>query len=263
MNRVVIMATEIDRYVKQIEHDGYAIVENVIDLEMVDSIDKDLRRLEEALSIKPGKNDFEGTRSLRIHNLLTHGELYQQLPVNPKVLSIVERVLDPGCLISSISTSTILPGETAQPIHADDQLIPLPKPHIPIVCNTLWAISDFTEENGATRVIPGSHKSDHNPYPYRQYESMPAEMPKGSVLIIDGSVWHGGGANRSRERRTAIALNYCAGFIRQQENQQLGIPRSVAKGFSKRLSELVGYSIYNTLIGHVNCDHPGKLLDEA
>jgi hypothetical protein len=139
------------------------------------------------------------------------------------VLPIVERVLDRGCLISSLSSISIDPGENAQPIHADDQLLPVPKPHPPLVCNTLWALTDFTDANGATRIIPGSHTRDHSPEYGTEYASIPAEMRRGSVLIWHGSLWHGGGANRSRERRVGIAMNYCAGFIRQQENQQLGL----------------------------------------
>jgi ectoine hydroxylase-related dioxygenase (phytanoyl-CoA dioxygenase family) len=87
-------------------------------------------------------------------------------------------------------------------------------------------------------------------------------MPKGSVLVWHGSLWHGGGANRTSERRIGIAMNYCAGFIRQQENQQLGIPREIARRFSPRLRELVGYSVYNGLIGHINKRSPVFLLDE-
>jgi ectoine hydroxylase-related dioxygenase (phytanoyl-CoA dioxygenase family) len=85
-------------------------------------------------------------------------------------------------------------------------------------------------------------------------------MAKGSVLIWVGSLWHGGGANRTDRRRVGLAMNYCAGFIRQQENQQLGIPAETAKHFPRRLQELVGYSIYNGLIGHIDKQHPGKLL---
>jgi len=251
----------IEQAVSELHEQGYTIVNNVLTATELTALDQDLLRLEHALNIKPGISAFEGYQTLRIHNLLTHGVLYQRLPVHEKILPIIEAFLDPGCLVSSLSTSTLLPGQDAQTIHADDQLIPLPRPHVPIICNTLWAISDFTEENGATRVIPGSHRLDHNPDITGSYDSIAAEMPKGSVLLIHGSVWHGGGANRSQQRRTAIALNYCAGFIRQQENQQLGIPREIAKTFSKRLSELVGYSIYNTLIGHINCGHPGRLLD--
>jgi ectoine hydroxylase-related dioxygenase (phytanoyl-CoA dioxygenase family) len=169
-------------------------------------------------------------------------------------------VRDPGCLISSLSSIAILPGEDAQPIHADDQLIPLDKPHRPTVCNSMWALTDFTEANGATRIIPGSHLRDHNPDYGAPYDSIAAEMPKGSVLIWHGSLWHGGGANTTDERRVGIAMNYCAGFVRQQENQQLGLSRETVAAFPKRLRQLVGYSVYNGLIGHINKHSPEQLL---
>ena len=117
----------------------------------------------------------------------------------------------------------------------------------------MWALTDFTDENGATRIIPGSHLRDHSPdYFGEPTTRLPAEMPKGSVLIWHGSLWHGGGANRTDERRIGVAMNYCAGYIRQQENQQLGIPREIAAQFSPRLQELVGYGVYNGLIGHID-----------
>jgi ectoine hydroxylase-related dioxygenase (phytanoyl-CoA dioxygenase family) len=178
------------------------------------------------------------------------------------VLPIVEGVLDDGCLVSSLSSIAIGPGETAQPIHADDQLIPLDKPHRAIVCNTMWALTDFTEANGATRIVPGSHRWD-SPVYGREVESVPAEMPKGSVLIWHGSLWHGGGANRTSERRVGIAMNYCAGFVRQQENQQLGIPREVAARFPQRLQRLLGYGVYRALIGHIDKRDPLELLGAA
>ena len=81
------------------------------------------------------------------------------------------------------------------------------------------------------------------------------------MLIWHGSLWHGGGANRTDARRVGLAMNYCAGYIRQQENQQLGIPREIARGFEPRLRELVGYSIYQGLIGHIDKRSPAKLLD--
>ena len=124
----------------------------------------------------------------------------------------------------------------------------------------MWAVTDFTEENGATRIIPGSHLEDHSPNPLEHYDSIPAEMPKGSVLLWVGSLWHGGGANRTSDRRVGITINYCAGFIRQQENQQLGIPVETVKRFPKRLQEMVGYSIYNGLIGHIDKLHPAQVL---
>ena len=171
---------------------------------------------------------------------------------------MVEGVLDPGLLISSLSSIAIGPDERQQPIHADDQMIPLPRPHAPVICNTMWAITDFTEENGATRLVPGSHRRDQPPNPLEHYDTIAAEMSRGSVLVWVGSLWHGGGANCTDARRVGIAMNYCAGFIRQQENQQLGLQPQLVKTFPRRLQELIGYSVYNGLIGHIDKQAPGS-----
>jgi len=250
----------IDAHAERVRLDGWTVVEDAIAPDLVNELNEDLLRLERALGIVPADNLFEGLHTTRIYNLLVHGKLYERIPIHPNVLPIVEKVLDPGLLISSLSSIAIGPDESAQLIHADDQVISLPKPHPPIICNTMWAITDFTEENGATRLCPGTHTADHSPNPLEHYDSIPAEMSKGSVLVWVGSLWHGGGANRTDRRRVGVAMNYCAGFIRQQENQQLGIPAETVKGFPRRLQELVGYSIYNGLIGHIDKKHPGKLL---
>lgn len=255
-----LTAQQFDEHAEKIRRDGYSIVENAIASEFLDSLAEDLLRLEREMGIVPARNAFEGTRTVRIYNLLLYGKDFEQIPVHPNVLPIVERVLDRGCLVSSLSSIAIGPDEVPQPIHADDQLIPLPKPHVPLVCNTMWAITDFTDANGATRIIPGSHLYDHSPDFMKEYDSIPAEMPRGSVMVYNGSLWHGGGANRTGQRRVGIAMNYCAGFIRQQENQQLGIPREIAARFAPRLQELVGYSLYNGLIGHIDKRHPKELL---
>jgi ectoine hydroxylase-related dioxygenase (phytanoyl-CoA dioxygenase family) len=249
------------RHVDEISDQGYSIIPGVLGPGEGKELLDDLDRLHAELGIEPAANDFEGTRTLRVYNLLVHGPLWEAVPLHPAVLPVVEGVLDGGCLISSLSSIAIGPGESPQPIHADDQLIPIPKPHPPIICNTMWALTDFTEANGATRLVPGSHTLDHSPEYGRHYDSIPAEMEAGSVLVWVGNLWHGGGANTTDEIRVGIASNFCAGFIRQQENQQLGIPREIARRFPTRLRELVGYSIYNGLIGHIDKTHPAKLLD--
>lgn len=242
---------------------GYTVLEGVLEPDLVDALVDDLDRLHRELDVQPAANSFEGHHTLRVYNLLVHGELWQRVPIHADVLPVVEQVLDPGCLISSLSSITILPGEVAQPIHADDQLIPIPKPHPPTVCNTMWALTDFTDANGATRLVPGSHLAPENPVYGGEYETVAAEMPKGSVLVWHGSLWHGGGANRTGDSRIGIAMNYCAGYIRQQENQQLGIPPALVRTFPRRLQELVGYSVYNMLIGHIDKHDPRELLLEG
>ncbi|HYD46955.1 MAG TPA: phytanoyl-CoA dioxygenase family protein [Terriglobales bacterium] len=255
-------ADTIASHVNQVQCDGYTIVPDAIEPELIDALNAELARLEAELDIKPSRNVFEGARTVRIYNLLAYGKVFEQVPVHANILPIVEGVLDRGCLVSSLSSIAICAGEIPQPIHADDQLIPIPKPHPPLVCNTMWALTDFTEENGATRIIPGSHRRDHSPTFGEPYESQPAVMTKGSVMVYDGALWHGGGANRTEARRIGVAMNYCAGYIRQQENQQLGLPRATVKRFSPRLRELVGYGIYNGLIGHIDKRSPAKLLDD-
>jgi ectoine hydroxylase-related dioxygenase (phytanoyl-CoA dioxygenase family) len=246
--------------VKEVAEQGYTIVEDAIEPALLDALTESLDRLERCFDVQPSPNSFEGHHTLRIYNLLAFDDVWQQVPVHESVLPVVEGVLDPGCIISSLSSIDILAGETAQPIHADDQLIPLPKPHPPTVCNSMWALTDFTEANGATRIIPGSHLRDHDPEYGEAYDSIAAEMPRGSVLIWHGSLWHGGGANTTEQRRIGIAMNYCAGYIRQQENQQLGLPREKVATFSPRLRQLVGYGVYNFLIGHINKHSPEELL---
>jgi ectoine hydroxylase-related dioxygenase (phytanoyl-CoA dioxygenase family) len=243
-------------HLERIAAEGYTIVEDAIETDLLDALTEDLARLERELAIEPATNSFEGANTLRVYNLLAHGELWRRVPLHESVLPIVEGVLDPGCLISSLSSVNIGPGETAQPIHADDMLIPIPKPHPPTVCNSMWALTDFTAANGATRIIPGTHVADSSPNYGEHYDSIAAEMPRGSVLIWHGSLWHGGGANQSDQRRIGIAMNYCAGYIRQQENQQLGLSPALVATFPRRLQELVGYGIYSGLIGHIDKQAP-------
>jgi ectoine hydroxylase-related dioxygenase (phytanoyl-CoA dioxygenase family) len=246
-------------HMERVRQDGYTIVENAIEPELIEALSATLARLERELDAKPAMNGFEGHRTVRIYNLLARDAVFQRVPVHGSVLPIIEGVLDPGCLISSLSSIAIDPGEIAQPIHADDMVIPLEKPHASIVCNSMWALTDFTAANGATRLVAGSHRRG-NPDYGGAYDSIPAEMPKGAVLIWDGSLWHGGGANVTDQRRTGIAMNYCAGFIRQQENQQLGISPEAVRGFSPRLRELVGYGVYRDLIGHIDKQSPAQVL---
>jgi ectoine hydroxylase-related dioxygenase (phytanoyl-CoA dioxygenase family) len=253
---VAVMETHLD----EIAERGYTVLEGAIEPDLVDALDGDLRRLERDLGIAPADNVFEGLQTTRIYNLLAHGSIYERIPTYPGVIEVVEKVLDPGLLISSLSSIAIGPGETAQPLHADDQMIPIPRPHPQIICNTMWALTDFTEENGATRVVPGTHLADAPPDPFHPPETVAAEMAKGSVLVFVGSLWHGGGANRTDKRRVGIAMNYCAGFLRQQENQQLGLDRGLVATFPRRLQELVGYSVYNGLIGHIDKNHPAAVV---
>lgn len=254
----------VEAHLADIDDRGFTVIENAIEPDLVVALNAALLRLERELGIEPARNGFEGHHTVRIYNLLAHGKVFERIPVHPNLLPVVEGVLDEGCLVSSLSSISIDPDEVAQPIHADDQVMPVDKPHVPLVCNSMWALTDFTEENGATRIIPGTHKADASPNYGQHYDSIPAEMSKGSILVWNGSLWHGGGANRSGARRVGIAMNYCAGFIRQQENQQLGLPLDLVRTFEPRLQELCGFGTYRSLIGHIDKKTPAqRLLGEA
>jgi ectoine hydroxylase-related dioxygenase (phytanoyl-CoA dioxygenase family) len=252
--------TSVEDHLARIADQGYTIIPDAIDVDLADALVETLERLERELDVRPAGNSFEGTRTYRIYNLLALDPIFQRVPVHPAVLPVVEGVLDPGCLVSSLSSIAIGPDEDPQPIHADDQLMPLPKPHVATVCNTMWALTEFTEANGATRLVPGSHLWDHSPDYGKPYDSIPAEMPRGSVLVWHGSLWHGGGANTTPQRRVGLAMNYCAGWIRQQENQQLGIPLDVLRRFGPRLRELCGFGIYRGLMGHIDRKDPSDVI---
>lgn len=251
---------DLHEHLDRIADQGYTIVPDVIDAETAGAIVERLDELERTLAVTPSDNSFEGRATVRIYNLLAHGALFRSIPVHPDVLPVVEGVLDPGCLVSSLSSIAIGPGESAQPLHADDQVMPLPRPHVATVCNTMWALTEFTEANGATRIVPGSHRSDHAPEYGAPYDSVAAEMPVGSVLVWHGSLWHGGGANTTDRRRYGIAMNYCAGWVRQQENQQLGLPLETVASFEPRLQDLCGFGTYHHLIGHIDKQTPAQRL---
>jgi ectoine hydroxylase-related dioxygenase (phytanoyl-CoA dioxygenase family) len=182
------------------------------------------------------------------------------VPLHDNVLPVVEHLLDKECLLSSFCSLVLGPGQEAQPIHEDTQLIPLPRPHIPIAINAIWALSAFRHDNGATRIVPGSHKFPSSPEYGKDYDAITAVMPAGSVMLFDSALWHGGGANASDERRFAFSCAYCWGWMRQQENLQLGIDRDIARRFPRRLQELCGYSVYKGQFGHIDNRDPIELL---
>ena len=245
----------------RVEQDGFVILEGAIEPALVASLRDTALRCMEALDVAFGQNVFLGERTRRLFNLLARDRLFEQVPVHPAVLPVVEGVLDHELLLSSLTAIEMQPGETAQPLHADDGSINLPRPHPAITCTALWALTDFDADNGATRLVPGSHRADRRPRKGEQADCVQAEMKAGSVVVYHGSTWHGGGDNRSDAPRLGIVANYCAGFLRQEECQLLALPRERVVDFEPRLRKLVGYGTYRGLMGHVDQRDPESLLD--
>jgi ectoine hydroxylase-related dioxygenase (phytanoyl-CoA dioxygenase family) len=249
-------AADVDEVVAGLDKDGYAIVEGVLSPDEVAEIRADMRRVLEATPT--GRNTFEGFGTKRVYALFAKTRVWDAPATSPLVLGVLDRVLGVGYQLSAPTGIEIGPGEVAQVIHHDDGIYPIPQPHGEVVLNTMWPLDDFTEANGATRIIPGSHRPLERPA--AGTETVAAEMPAGSVMFYTGSVFHGGGANNTDTPRLGVILEYVAGWLRPQENHVLAVPRDVAATLPPRLQELLGYNIYPPFVGYVDGRHPRRTL---
>ena len=175
------------------------------------------------------------------------------------VLGVLDRILG-HYQLSAPAGISIGPGEVAQPLHPDDAIYPVPRPHPELVVNVMWPLQDFTEENGATRIVAGSHRwTDERPDASTLTVSV--EMPAGTALVYSGQVWHGGGANRTDESRLGVVLHYGASWLRPVENHVLAVPPAQARELPVRLQELLGYNVRPPFLGYVDGRHPSALLE--
>jgi ectoine hydroxylase-related dioxygenase (phytanoyl-CoA dioxygenase family) len=247
------------RVIDDLARDGFSVVEALLSTDEAATIRAGLR---EVLDATPtGRNDFEGFQTRRIYALFAKTRVFDALAVHPLLLSVLDAVLGPSYHLSAPTGIEIAPGEKAQFLHHDDGIYPLPRPHPEVVLNSMWALDDFTEDNGATRVVPGSHRWTDR-IPVDPDETVTVTMPAGSVLFIAGNLWHGGGANRTAKPRLGVLLEYAAGWLRQQETHLLAVPREVARTLEPRLQELLGYNIHPPFVGYVDGRHPRRLLEE-
>ena len=206
---------------------------------------------------------FYGEATKRIHSLARKSKTICSMIVRPKVLEIMRLILGPNCDKIQLNLTQgiqIWPGERAQVIHRDDSMFPVKHKPFEFMVNAMWAYTEFTKENGATIVVPGSHLWDVDRMP-AEHEIALAEMQPGEVLIYLGSVIHAGGQNRSELPRTGIALSYCLGWLRQSENQYLAAPPEIARHFSKDLQEMLGYSVQRPNLGMYEGAEPNILFE--
>jgi ectoine hydroxylase-related dioxygenase (phytanoyl-CoA dioxygenase family) len=233
--------------------DGAAIVDRVVEPAVLDRARQELDPF--LVATQYGPDSFAGRRTKRTGGLIARSETCRDLVVHPLVLGAVDKVLShsSGFQLHLTQVISIDPGEPAQKIHRDQwafAFFPFPKGY-EVSCNTLWAMTDFTEENGATRVIPGSHRSEDR-LELDRAETLPAEMEKGSVLLYTGSLYHGAGANRSDHTRRGVNLTYSVSWLRQEENQYLAVPLEVARTLPVDVLRLMGYSRGAYALGYVD-----------
>jgi ectoine hydroxylase-related dioxygenase (phytanoyl-CoA dioxygenase family) len=246
----------------RLEADGYIVLPGAIGPREVDEVRNDL---EDILRLTPiGRDHFEGRRTRRIYGLFAKTRALDPMATHPQVLRLLDEVLGQYQL-SAPTAIAIDPGEAAQPLHRDDAIYPIDPPHRELVVNVMWPLVEFAEANGATRIVEGSHKwVAERPGP--DAETVAVELHPTDALVYLGSLWHGGGANRTDSSRLGVVLHYAVSWLRPVENHVLVVPPEIAADLPERLQELLGYNICAPFIGYVDGRHPRKLLtrrDEA
>jgi ectoine hydroxylase-related dioxygenase (phytanoyl-CoA dioxygenase family) len=245
------------RVVEALDRDGCVVVERFIDPGKVAALVAELAPHRD--QTPSGRNDFEGFSTRRIYALFAKVRGFDELAVDPLLQGVLERVLGPHQLSGPVGID-IGPGESPQGLHRDDVVYPIPWPHQQVVLNTMWALDDFTAHNGATVIVPGSHRTSPEEMPPAS-AAVTATMPAGSVMLYVGTVWHGGGANHTDARRLGVILEYAASWLRAQENHVTAVPPEVVRTLDPRLQELLGYNIHPPFLGYVDGRHPRRALE--
>ncbi len=247
--------------VEAIRRDGYVVVPDLISQPEVDEIKASLAPWLRGELM--GRNDFEGYRTERVYALLAKAPPVARIIEHPAVLAVLDALLTAHYRLSGCLAIQVHPGETPQGWHADDSYVWVPRPRPMMGVSSIWAFDDFTEDNGATEVIPGSHLwgPDETASP-DDPRAVKVTMRAGSAVVFAGTLVHRGGPHRGTGTRLGITPQYCEPWVRQIENMPLAVPPEIARGYSERVQELLGYDIFEpTFIGYVDGMHPKRLLD--
>jgi ectoine hydroxylase-related dioxygenase (phytanoyl-CoA dioxygenase family) len=245
-----------------LEDDGCVVIEGLLDKQQSRQLQAEMRKNFNSIPVCQG--NFFGFATKRMSGIVTKSEVSREMAVNPVILGVMDHFLLKSCREYQLNLTQaiqIWPGEPAQIIHTDELLFPFDHPGVQAMINCMWAVDDFTCDNGATHVVPGSHKwpKDRQPEPH---EICQGEMPAGSVLIYFGGLLHGGGANKTVSTpRTGLVISYCLGWLRQAENHYLAVPLDLVRTFSNRLQRLLGYFVHEPNVGCVEGKNPIKLVE--
>jgi len=254
-----------DQVGRALERDGCVVVERLADPGLLDRFQQQMAPWCDAN--RTGTDGFSGRHTKRTGALIARSPAAREMVMHPTILGSVAAVLchAKNFQLHLTQVISIGPGESAQDIHRDQwafDFFPFPRGY-EVQCNTIWAATDFTEENGATRVIPGSHRYDDK-LRFRESDTVPAEMHRGSVLFYTGSLYHGGGANRTDRVRIGINITYNVAWLRQEENQYLSVPREIARELPDPLLRLMGYARGAYALGYIDdLRDPIEALDRS
>ncbi len=245
-----------------VDEHGYAIVTGMIDATQIGRLRGELAPHVDGARL--GTTGFLGGRTRRFNNLFMRAPTTRDMIMHPLLLAVADHVLLRWCAryqVNYTGVMHLLPGETAQVLHRDAFYYPFRSPGPVTVLNSIWAVSDFTAANGATRFVAGSHLWEEERQP-RESDIVAAAMPAGSVFIYVNGLIHGGGPNETDRPRTGIGLNLSLGWLRQQENQYLTLPPEIAKTLPERLQRLIGYDFGGPFLGAVDGANPHAVLEE-
>lgn len=241
-----------DEIAAALRTDGAVVIDQLVSTEVIDQAMAELQPYIEATPYSG--DDFGGRKTKRTGALISRSETVRGFVMHPLVRSIVGDVLGHSTnhQIHLTQVISIESGQPAQPVHRDQwafDFFPFPGDY-EVQCNTIWAATDFSEANGATRVVPGSNHAEDR-LKFKHIDTIAAEMTKGSVLVYVGSVYHGGGANETEMTRAGINITYNVAWLRQEENQYLSVPPDVAVTLDDDLLKLMGYSMGAYALGYV------------
>ena len=243
----------------EVQENGYVILPDMISSAVID----DIRAESEPFLVFDGRTEFEGYKTRRIYSVIEKTLACNPLVEHPLVMALLDQILMPNFLLSQLQVINVMPGEVRQPLHHDDGFYPIARPRKSFGAALIWALDDFTEQNGATMVYPGSHLwGAVSPNEIDVGKMVPAIMPAGSAVFFLGTTWHCAGANTSDKPRLAATTQYCEPWARQQENYSLAISRERAKLCSDRVQSLLGYSMQFPFIGFVDGRDPKRLLHD-
>ncbi|ATE65158.1 phytanoyl-CoA dioxygenase family protein [Rhizorhabdus dicambivorans] len=256
----LLSATTVERHCAALKRDGYCVIPGAISADQVPCLNRDLDPRFEQTPFCDG--DFYGRRTKRFGSLLKRSPHAAKLVMRPLVLAIAERMLGPWCDSINLNLTQAIeihPGAAAQYPHRDQDMWQGPKGGLEYLLNVMWPLSPFTRDNGATRLWPGSHRSDPAAPPPDE-PPLAIEMAPGSALLFLGSTLHGGGENISTSVRRGVIVSYCLGWLKPFENQWLAYPPAVARYFPPELAALVGYRQHRPNLGNVEGQCPSILL---
>lgn len=245
--------------VDEIREEGYAVVPGFLDEMTIERLRRDLAPIFDAVGSR-STEDF-GQQTIHTHNLLAKTRAVDGVLMDDKLLDLIEAILGPDFQISGVAAMRPAPGDRRQHMHRDDGHYPIPYPHPPLIVNTLIALDPFTVENGATEVVPRSHLLTERVD--QDKPTVAVEMPVGGLLLWDGALWHRGGGNSTKDTyRRSINLNFNLAWLKQRENQFIGVPPEVAVAMPQKLQALIGYKLTNFGLGTVDYRNPIETVKE-